>query len=322
VIENRPTVTRVRPGSSADRAGLLPGFIVTHIGGRALRVTSPSQRPLRPVEERFAVRRQAQHRLMGPAGSKVSVRYLDNNDRPGEVLLGREQPAAAPVELGHLPPLYPEVRVEQRGDVGIIAFNIFLLQPVLADVKRAIEGLQARHARALILDLRGNPGGQGAMAIPIASQLVREPLTLGTLQFRDFNQVFVARPEMRAVPFTGPMAIITDEGTASASEMLAAGLQEAKRALVVGDVTLGAVLPSVIESLPGGAVMQYVVADFRTPKGVLLEGRGVQPDRRVIETRAGLQTGRDPVLDAALVAVRAARGSNSSSSSGSSGGGK
>jgi len=87
--------------------------------------------------------------------------------------------------------------------------------------------------------------------------------------------------------------------------MLAAGLQDAGRALVVGDQTLGAVLPSVIASLPGGAVMQYVIADFKTPKGVLLEGRGVQPDRRVIETRAALKASRDPVLDAALVAVRA-----------------
>ena len=86
--------------------------------------------------------------------------------------------------------------------------------------------------------------------------------------------------------------------------MLAAGLQEAKRAVVVGDTTLGAVLPSVVEALPGGAVMQYVVADFKTPKGVLLEGRGVQPDRRVVETRAGLHKGRDPVLDAALVALK------------------
>jgi carboxyl-terminal processing protease len=307
-IENRPTITRVRHGSPAERAGLAPGFIVTHIGGRELRVaSSESKRPLRPVEERFALRRQAQHRLTGPAGSKVSLRYLDKDDHPGEVLIEREQPKTAPVELGHLPPLYPEVRVEQRGDVGIIAFNIFLLQPVLADIKRALDGFRARHARALILDLRGNPGGQGAMAIPIAAQLVSEPLTLGTLQFRDFSQQLVARPEMRSQTFTGPVVIITDEGTASASEMLAAGLQEAKRAVVVGDVSLGAVLPSVIEALPGDAVMQYVVADFKTPKGVLLEGRGVQPDHRVIETRAGLESGRDPVMDAALVAARAAR---------------
>jgi len=305
VIDGRPTITRVRPGSPAERAGLLPGFSVTQIGGRDLTMPAPSSRPLRPVEERFALRRRAQHRLMGPAGTKVSVSYLDNDDRPGQALVLREQPAATPVTLGHLPPLYPEVRVEQRGDIGILAFNIFLLQPVMNDIKRALDGFRARHTRALIIDLRGNPGGQGAMAIPIAAQLTSEPLTLGTLQFRDFNQVLIARPELNVTPFTGPVAILTDEGTASAAEILAAGLQEAKRAVVVGDVTLGAVLPSVIESLPGGAVMQYVVADFKTPKGVLLEGRGVLPDRRVIETRAGLRSGRDPVLDAALVAVKA-----------------
>jgi carboxyl-terminal processing protease len=145
------------------------------------------------------------------------------------------------------------------------------------------------------------------MAIPVASMFVTERVYLGTMALREMNQTFFAQPEMGAVPFTGPLAILTDEGTASAAEILAAGLQEAKRAIVVGDTTLGAVLPSLVQALPGGAVMQYVVADFKTPKGKLLEGRGVQPDRRVLETRAGLQSGRDPVLDAALVAVRASR---------------
>ncbi|HEV3031402.1 MAG TPA: S41 family peptidase [Polyangia bacterium] len=307
VIEGRPTITAVRRGSAAERAGLEPGYLVTHIAGREMKVTTDSARPLRPVEERFAIRRLALRRLLGVAGTRVTVRYRDNADHPGQVVLVRDEPTAKPVRLGHLPPLYPEVHARQQGDVGIIAFNVFLLEPVLVDIKRAIDGFRARGVRALILDLRGNPGGQGAMAIPIAARLVDAPLTLGSIQFRDFGQTLVARPEAGVTPFLGPVAILTDEGTASASEILAAGLQEAKRAFVVGDSTLGAVLPSVIEALPGGAVMQYVVADFKTPKGVLLEGRGVQPDKRVLETRAGLRTGRDPVLDAALVAIRASR---------------
>src|SRR5262249_61577080 len=118
------------------------------------------------------------------------------------------------------------------------------------------------------------------------------PLTIGTMHFREFAQTFTARPEMGAVPFTGPLAVLTDEGSASAAEILAAGLQESKRAIVVGDTTLGAVLPSVIEALPGGAVMQYVVADFKTPKGVALEGRGVQPNRRGLAARAARRRGR------------------------------
>jgi len=307
VIEGRPTITAVRPRSAAERAGLEPGYIVTAIGGRELKVTTDSSRPMRPVEERFAIRRLATRRLLGLAGTRVTVRYLDNSDQPGHAVLVRDEPATKPVQIGLLPPLYPQVRARQQGDVGIVAFNVFLLAPVLDDIKKAIDRFQAHGVKELIIDLRGNPGGHGAMAIPIASRLVDAPLTLGSIQFRDFPQVLIAKPEAGVTPFLGPVAILTDEGTASASEILAAGLQEAKRAIVVGDSSLGAVLPSVIEQLPHGAVMQYVVADFKTPKGVLLEGRGVQPDKRVVETRAGLRSGHDPVLDAALVAVRASR---------------
>jgi carboxyl-terminal processing protease len=305
IIEGRPTVTAVRPGSSAARAGLKPGFIVTQLGGRPADAMPPSPRPLRPIEERFRLRLQAMQRLSGPVGTRVTVRYLDGNDRQGEALLERDPPHGKAVQIGLLPPLYPEVHVSHVGDVGVIAFNFFLLEPVLSEVQRAIDGFRARGTRAIILDLRGNPGGMGAMAIPVAARLVSRPLTLGTIQFRDYANVLTATPSLGVKPFTGKVVLLTDEGTASTSEILAAGLQEAGRAVVVGDSTLGAALPSAIERLPGGAVMQYIVADFKTPKGVLLEGRGVQPDKRVIETRAGLQSGRDPVLDAGVVAARA-----------------
>jgi carboxyl-terminal processing protease len=309
IIEGQPTITRVRAGSSAAHAGLRPGTLVTHVGGHPIAVLPPSPRPLRPVEERFRLRLQAARRLAGPVGTRVSVRVVEGpgDGKARELLLERDPPAGHAVQLGLLPPLYPEVHVTQSGDVGIISFNFFLLEPVLAQVQRAIEGFRARGARGLILDLRGNPGGLGAMAIPIAACVVARPLVLGTIQFREYANTFTASPSLGVKPFTGNVVVLTDEGTASTSEILAAGLQEARRALVVGDTTLGAVLPSAIAELPGGAVMQYIVADFRTPKGVLIEGRGVQPDRRVVETRAALRAGRDTVLDAGLVAARASR---------------
>jgi carboxyl-terminal processing protease len=304
-IEGRPTITGVRPGSSADRAGLRPGYVVTHIGGRPIKASPPSPRPLRPVEERFYLRLAAARQLSGPAGTRVSVRTLDFEDRPDEALLVRDRPQGKPVKFGVLPPLYPDVRVLQVGDVGVVAFNLFLTEGVLPQVQKAIDGFRARGAKAIVLDLRGNPGGLGAMAIPVAARLVDKPLTLGTIQFRDHVQTLTAAPSLGVTPFGGRVVIVTDEGTASTSEILAAALQEAGRAVIVGDATLGAVLPSALEALPGGAVLQYPVADFRTPKGILIEGRGVQPNRRVIETRAALRTARDPVLDAALVAARA-----------------
>ena len=308
IIEGRPTITRVRAGSSAEQVGLAPGYVVTQIGGRPLKAPHNSTRPLRPVEERFELRRAAALRLAGPVGTRVTVSYLDDRDHPGKAVLVRDPPRGQAVQLGFLPPIYPEVRAYEVGDVGVIAFSIFFLDPVLGDIKKAVARFQEHHVRAIVLDVRGNPGGQGAMSIPVASLFVNQPVRLGTLTFRDMGQKFDARPELGATPFLGPLAILTDEGTASTSEMFAAGLQEAKRAVVVGDTTLGAVLPSVVQQLPGGAVMQYVVADFKTPKGVMLEGRGVQPDRRVVETRAAFRGGRDPVLDAALTAIRASRG--------------
>ena len=304
-IEGRAVVTAVRAGSSAARQGIRPGFVVLEIGGRNLAAPgAASPRPLRPVEERFRLRRAATSWLQGPVGTRVTLKVLDNGDRPLERVLERDRLDGPVRQIGHLPPLHPETRVSVIDGVGVLAFNLFLIDPTLGDVKRAIDRFRALRVKGVILDLRGNPGGIGAMAIPVAAELVPGPTTLGTVHFRTFKQTFTAQPSLGRTPFTGPLVILTDEGTASTSEILAGGLQEAGRARVVGDTTLGAVLPSVVEALPGGAVIQVVVADFQTPKGVLLEGRGVQPDARVVETRAAFAGGHDPVLEAALDTLR------------------
>jgi carboxyl-terminal processing protease len=206
-----------------------------------------------------------------------------------------------------MPPIVPEVRVGRMGEVGIVAFNFFLLEPILAEVEKAIEGFRRGGAKAIIFDLRGNPGGFGGMAIPVAARLVSREMSLGTIQFRDFANALAVAPSLDRKPFTGRVVILTDEGSASTSEILAAGLQESKRAMVVGDGTVGAALGSTIEALPGGAVIQIPVAGFKTPKGIAIEGRGVQPDRRVLETRAALLAGHDPVLDEALQVARSAK---------------
>jgi carboxyl-terminal processing protease len=303
-IEGQPTVSSVRPGSSAAHVGLRPGYVVSHIGGRALLPMPVSARALRPVEERFRLRRRAAHLLSGPRGSRVSIRFLDGSNQPHEAMLTRDPPARAAVQALLMPPVVPEVRVSRVGDVGIIAFNFFLLEPVLGEVQKAIDGFRQRGAKAVVLDLRGNPGGFGAMAIPVAARLISRETNLGIIQFRDFANDLVAAPSLGVKSFTGKVIILTDEGSASTSEILAAGLQESKRAVVVGDFTVGAALGSTIEALPGGAVMQIPVAGFKTPKGVAIEGHGVQPDVRVTETRAALLSGHDPVLDEALVIAR------------------
>jgi carboxyl-terminal processing protease len=108
-------------------------------------------------------------------------------------------------------------------------------------------------------------------------------------------------PDGRSVtPYGGPVAILVDEVTASASECFAGSVQGLGRARVFGRRTMGQALPAATRQLPSGDILMHVLGDFVTPAGVRLEGRGVVPDEIVPLAIDALRSGRDPDLDAAL----------------------
>jgi carboxyl-terminal processing protease len=151
----------------------------------------------------------------------------------------------------------------------------------------------------LIIDLRGNPGGIGGMAMGMAGFLVEEAgLQLGTMRTRDTSLNFVINP--RPEVFTGPVAILLDGTSASTAEIFAGGLQDLGRARVFGESSAAAALPSVFEKLPNGDGFQHAVATYISRGGRTLEGNGVSPDVEVRLTRKALLAGRDPVIEAAL----------------------
>jgi carboxyl-terminal processing protease len=166
----------------------------------------------------------------------------------------------------------------------------------MAKLRKAVTDLGG--ARAIVIDLRGNPGGVGGMAPGLAGLLFTEKASLGSMRTRGGSMEFVAFPQPDA--FTGKVIILTDHGTGSTSEVFAAGMQDSGRATLVGETTAGAVLPSVFEKLPTGYLFQYAISDYRSPKNVLIEGRGVSPDVPVKQTRASLLAGGDAQLEAAL----------------------
>ncbi|MDQ3685719.1 MAG: S41 family peptidase, partial [Acidobacteriota bacterium] len=98
----------------------------------------------------------------------------------------------------------------------------------------------------------------------------------------------------------GTVVILIDELSLSTSEIFASGMQEAGRAIVVGERSGGAALPSLFKKLPTGALLQHAIADFKTPQGAEIEGRGTVPDIEVKWNRRALLEGRDAQLDAAL----------------------
>jgi carboxyl-terminal processing protease len=151
----------------------------------------------------------------------------------------------------------------------------------------------------VVIDLRGNPGGIGGMAMGMAGFLTDKPnLKLGTMYMREVTLNFIVNPRLEA--FTGPVAILVDALSASTSEILAGGLKDLGRARIFGTRTAAAALPSQFERLPNGDGFQYAVANYISEGGQPLEGLGVTPDVEVKLSRAALLAGRDPVMDAAL----------------------
>lgn len=108
------------------------------------------------------------------------------------------------------------------------------------------------------------------------------------------------------MPADNPVAILVDAESRSAAELTPAALQEAGRAVVVGEQTAGAVLISQETRLPDGGRLTLSRADFVTSGGVRLEKRGVRPDILAARSAEDSRAGRDPVLEAALAALRTA----------------
>jgi len=145
-----------------------------------------------------------------------------------------------------------------------------------------------------------------AMISGVAGHLMNDRQLLGRMKTRDSDLKFEANPRIvmpdgrRVTPFSGPVAVLVDELTASASECFAGGLQSLGRVRVFGRTSAGQALPASTRRLPNGDLLMYVVGNFVTGTGQRLEGSGVIPEETVALTPADLLAGRDPDMDAAL----------------------
>jgi carboxyl-terminal processing protease len=307
LVGNEILITKVIAGSPAAAAGIRPGYSLRSIDGKPVvdRLAELTER-LKPRKgtdalKRLIIGRLILHAVDGPIDSTARLQLADEKDQVRDFKVARviTQVEMSPA-MGNFPP--QPIEFESRrldGNIGYIRFNIWVI-PMMEKLRTAIRSMA--DASGLILDLRGNPGGVGGMAPGLAGLLSSQQFSLGTMKMRSGEQYFTAFPQQQ--PFAGPVVILTDSGSASTSEVFAAGMQETKRATVVGEQTAGAALPSVFEKLPTGAIFQYAIGDFKTPGGVLVEGRGVFPDVPASLSRATLLAGHDAQLDAAVLEVK------------------
>lgn len=299
-------VTRVDPSSSAFRAGLQAGDVLLSIDGQPVPGASaplPAGR-----RERLILWQDVYRRLHGAPASVVEMTRRTPHGDVETIAVQRELDRGEVVSLGNLPALPVRIDVTEArtpagrraGVIGFTAWMAAIAQPFADAVDRF------RQADGIVLDLRGNPGGLADMIRGIAGHFVATPVLLGRVQMRGVELELRANPRRstsdgrRVEPYGGPVALLVDDMTASASECFAGGMQSLGRVRVFGTRTAGQALPASTRQLPNGDVLMYAVGDFVTSTGARLEGVGVVPDEEIPLTPEGLAGGRDPALAAAL----------------------
>lgn len=301
-------VWEVAQGGGADEAGIRAGDELVAVQGvrvSGLLATVDTAVADSPARE-LLLAQVLEQELSGRVGARrqVTVRRTAGVEAVVDLELGR--PRGAPMLLGPMPVAgwLSHERLEVPGaTVGYIRFNLWLgkLAPAFDS---AVDAL--RDADGIVIDLRGNPGGELAMVHAVGGHFSATPLDLGTRRFRRGEMGTVVLPRQldtegrRVPPFSGHVAVLVDGVSASSSEVFAGGLQAAGRARVFGSRTAGMALPAHLRLLPSGDRLMHPVADFHLRDGRRLEGVGLEPDETIRFTRSHLSRGRDPALEAAI----------------------
>ena len=312
LLDGRLVVTEVESGGPAARGGVRPGWVVVAVGrdsASALLARLRARERARASVYRIETEAwgSARNRLSPPPDSALDVIFLDQADRSVSLHLLAERAPGEPVRLGSLPTAFTRFSAERRtgpggARVGVLRFNVWMA-PLMRQIDAAVDSF--RSLEGIVLDLRGNTGGIGAMIGGVAGHFLDHRDTLGLMITRRNRLAIVANPRLvspdaRPVrPFAGPVAVLVDEASASATEAFTGGMQALGRVRVFGGRSMGAVLGALWDRLPNGDLLYHAILAFDV-RGADLEGRGVTPDEPVGVTRADLLAGRDPVAEAAV----------------------
>jgi carboxyl-terminal processing protease len=316
LIDKRLVVWRVDQDGGGAAAGVHAGWAITMIGDTTVaellgHIAQGTPEKIAQLESW----RLATSRLRGAPGSKVEVGFIDGTGTAVHKTIERKAEQGEPVTVGSLPTMYVRVSsvwrdTPQGHRAGVIGFNVWMTA-----VDRAFQGAidRFRTSDGIIIDLRGNPGGLAGMIMGVAGHFMSDRATLGVMKTKDSELRFVANPRMvnaageRVSPYAGPLVILVDSMTGSASECFAGGMQSLGRAHIIGQTTMGQALPALFDKLPNGDVLIHAWGDFVTGTGVRIEGRGVIPDEPIALTREDLLAGLDAPMAAALAWIDRAR---------------
>jgi len=287
IRDNILTVVAPLKGTPASRAGI-------HSGDRILKI---DERSTQDMAVDIAVRL-----IRGTKGTTVNLSILtDGADEPKLVKIVRDTIQIPTISFDAGP---GDDGTEQQGlrKDGVFVFRLYNFSAQSPELFRsALQRFIETGSTKLILDLRGNPGGYLEAAVDMASWFLPKSAVVVSEHFggTETPRVHYSRG-YNIFNDNLKMVILVNQGSASASEILAGALQEHGVATLVGEKTFGK--GSVQELIPvtGDAQMKLTVARWLTPNGTSLSAGGLNPDVVVEMTREDLEAGRDPQFDRAI----------------------
>jgi carboxyl-terminal processing protease len=265
-------------GSPADRAGIKSGDLITRVNDTAVRGLSVNE---------------SVKRMRGEPGTKVVLTILRKDEnRTFPVTITREEIRTQSVKTKMIEPGYAWLRLSQ------------FQERTVDDFVTKIEDLYKRDPslKGIVLDLRNDPGGLLDAAVAVSAAFLPEGVTVVSTngQIEDSKAVFKARPQdylrrrgndplqrLPAALKTVPLVVLVNEGSASASEIVAGALQDHKRAIIMGSQTFGKGSVQTVRPLGPDTALKITTALYYTPSGKTIQAKGIVPDIMIDDTAEG-----------------------------------
>jgi carboxyl-terminal processing protease len=269
-------VSRVFPGSPAQKAGLRRGDTIIAVNGRSIAGRSS---------------RQSTAIIRGKPGTRVTLTFVSD---------GRRQTRRVKRARVDAPSVTSSLRTRDGVKLGVLELSGFTTG-AHGEVRRAIDRLRERGAQGIVLDLRGNGGGLLDEAVLVTSVFIPEGTIVSTDGRTRARHVY--RATGSAIPSRVPVVVLVDDGTASASEIVAGAIQDRDRGRVVGTKTFGKGVFQEVRRLPNCGALDITVGEYFLPSGRNLggggtrRGAGIRPDVRAADDP---DTRTDEALAAAL----------------------
>lgn len=267
------TIVSPMPGSPAEAAGLQPGDQVVKINGE----------DMTGVDGNLVIRK-----VLGPAGTQVTLTIRREGVPDFDVTITRARITIPSVD-GYM--------LEEHNLAYVQLFQFGL--NTSDDLRQKLSELLAQNPRGLILDLRNNGGGFLQTAIEVASEFIADGVIMYEVYGDGTRDTYNALGDGLAT--TIPLVVLINEGSASASEIVAGAIQDYGRAPLVGQTSFGkGSVQNWIQLISEPGALRVTIARWYTPNERLIHNIGLTPDVVVEITEADLEAGLDPQLDAAI----------------------